>query len=58
MSESEKELVYKLAAIIKAKFFFCNNYDDAYYQFTDKQMNDLVEKICNSDDLNTVLRKI
>lgn len=52
MSEHDKELIYKFTALIKYKFFFCNNYDDVYYQFTDSQMSDLINRICNSEEFD------
>lgn len=52
MNKHDKELIYKFTALLKSKFFFCNNYDDIYYQFTDSQMGDLIDKICNSEEFN------
>lgn len=52
MNEHDKELIYKFMALIKSKFFFCNNYDDVYYQFTNSQMDNLVDRICNSKEFD------
>lgn len=50
MNAQEKNLIYAFAAALKSKFFFCNNYDDIYYQFTDKRLNELVEQFCNTEN--------
>ena len=52
MNEHDKELIYKFVALLKSKFFFCSNYDDVYYQFTDSQIDNLIDKICNSEEFN------
>lgn len=51
MNTQEKNLIYAFAAALKSKFFFCNNYDDIYYQFTDKRLNELVEQFCNTENI-------
>ena len=51
MNKHDKELIYKFMALLKSKFFFCNN-DDVYYQFTNSQMDNLVDRICNSKEFD------
>lgn len=57
MNNNEKELICTFVVLLKSKFFFCNNYDDTYYQFTNTQMDKFVEEFFQTENFSKLLRK-
>ena len=57
MNIKEKELIYTFTSLLKSRFFFCNNYDDKYYQFTGKQIEDFVKDFIQNEDISKILQK-
>lgn len=57
MNIKNQELIYIFTAALKSKFFFCNNYDDTYYQFTNKQIDNFVNEFLQNEDLSKLVKK-
>ena len=57
MEKRNQDIVRKLGSLIKRKFFFCNSIDDKYYQFTEAQLDKLIEDICSSDSIEEYCKR-